>query len=263
MARREDKDAFHRPFGALAKLKELATQQAPAKPTLASRAAEGRVRRGLAAAAAAPAQAKRAESDEDLFLAEMAGTQRIDDRARVGTEPVPQRAKPRPSDDAEVLASLADLCGGDGAFDIADSDEYIEGLADGIDRRLLRRLRAGDYAVQAHVDLHGLHRDAAKDKVGRFIVDSRRAGRRCVLIVHGRGLHSKDQIPVLKQALRGWLERGQLARSVLAFATARPADGGAGAVYVLLRAEGAPSASQKLHLRAEGTPSASPRLRRR
>jgi DNA-nicking Smr family endonuclease len=141
----------------------------------------------------------------------------------------------RVSDDAEVLAELADLCGGDGPFDIADTDEYIEGLADGIDRRLLKRLRAGDYAVQAHVDLHGLTREEARDRVARFLLDSRRAGRRCVLIVHGRGNHSKDSIPVLKQAVRSWLERGQIARTVLAFATARPSDGGAGAVYVLLR----------------------------
>ena len=56
-----------------------------------------------------------------------------------------------------------------------------------------------------------------------------------MLIVHGRGLHSKDQIPVLKDALRSWLERGPVARAVLAFTTARPHDGGAGAVYVLLR----------------------------
>jgi DNA-nicking Smr family endonuclease len=239
LPRREDKNAFHRPFGALAKLKEKAVQSSPAKPTLASRK--------TATSPTAPAAPRRAQSDEDLFLQEMAGTQRIDDRSRVGVEPTregPSRrsraggagGQPAPvGDDAEVLASLADLCGGDGPFDIADSDEYIEGVAEGIDRRLLRRLRAGDYAVQAHVDLHGLTRDEAKEKVGRFIVDSRRAGRRCVLIVHGRGLHSKDQIPVLKQALRGWLERGHLARSVLAFATARPADGGAGAVYALLR----------------------------
>jgi DNA-nicking Smr family endonuclease len=134
-----------------------------------------------------------------------------------------------------VLAELADLCGGDGPFDIADTDEYIEGTAEGIDRRLLKRLRAGDYAVQAHVDLHGATREEARDRVARFILDSRRAGRRCVLIVHGRGIHSKDQVPVLKQAVRTWLERGQIARSVLAFASARPSDGGVGAVYVLLR----------------------------
>jgi DNA-nicking Smr family endonuclease len=175
-------------------------------------------------------------SDEELFLQEVAGVAPMGRASgRVGTPPPAPDRRHRPSDDAEVLAELADLCDGDGPFDIADSDEFIEGCASGIDRRLLRRLRAGDYAVQAHIDLHGATRDEAKERVARFIVDSRRAGRRCVLIVHGRGHHSKDQVPVLKQAVRTWLERGHIARSVLAFASARPSDGGVGAVYVLLR----------------------------
>ena len=61
------------------------------------------------------------------------------------------------------------------------------------------------------------------------------AGWRCVLIVHGRGLHSKDQVPVLKAQLKTWLNQKRIGQMVLAFATARPQDGGAGAVYVLLR----------------------------
>jgi DNA-nicking Smr family endonuclease len=56
-----------------------------------------------------------------------------------------------------------------------------------------------------------------------------------VLIIHGRGRRSKDQIPVLKERLKVWLSRGRVGRGVLAFCTARPADGGAGALYVLLR----------------------------
>ena len=71
--------------------------------------------------------------------------------------------------------------------------------------------------------------------VDRFLTDSVRAGLRCVLIVHGRGLNSKDQTPVLKERLKSWLARGRPARVVLAFTTARPCDGGAGALYVLLR----------------------------
>ena len=62
-----------------------------------------------------------------------------------------------------------------------------------------------------------------------------RSGKRCVLIVHGRGLNSPDQIPVLKESLRVWLGQKRTGKTVLAFATARPQDGGAGAVYVLLR----------------------------
>jgi DNA-nicking Smr family endonuclease len=224
---RNPKHSFqHNPFAALEKLKD------PPKAKLSQKPA------AQAAPTPAPVRAEtKAMTDEELFLQEVGQIAPVAAKGgRVGAPPPdPERRAKRPSDDAEVLAQLADLCGGDGPFDISDTDEYIEGLADGIDRRLLKRLQAGDYAVQAHLDLHGLTRDEARDKVARFLVESRRAGRRCVLIVHGRGHHSKDQIPVLKQAVKNWLERGQTARSVLAFATARPSDGGAGAVYVLLR----------------------------
>jgi DNA-nicking Smr family endonuclease len=144
-------------------------------------------------------------------------------------------ARARAGDDAEAYAQLADLVDGAGPFDIADTDEYIEGLAPGIDKRLLRKLRKGDYALQGHLDLHGHTSDEARAEVERFIAAALAAGKRCVLIVHGRGLNSKEGIPVLKERLKVWLTRGRIARSVLAFATARPADGGAGAVYVLLR----------------------------
>ncbi len=219
---RRTKPGFNQPFAELAGLK--------AKAKVATRAAPP-------ARPAPRPPSSRPLSDAELFLQEVAGAAPIERATgRVGSPPPDPTQWPRRlSDDAEVLAQLADLCGGDGPFDIADTDEYIEGTAEGIDRRLLKRLCAGDYAVQAHVDLHGATRDEARDRVARFIVDSRRAGRRCVLIVHGRGHHSKDQVPVLKQAVRTWLERGQIARSVLAFASARPSDSGVGAVYVLLR----------------------------
>ena len=81
-------------------------------------------------------------------------------------------------------------------------------------------------------------RDGAKRTVELFLRGSRHAGKRCVLVVHGRGLHSMDQLPVLKDALKTWLSTARFARHVLAFATARPVDGGAGAIYVLLRRVG-------------------------
>jgi DNA-nicking Smr family endonuclease len=151
-------------------------------------------------------------------------------------------AAPRPpgglrvrTEDDEVIEQLALLVGGSGHFDLADSDEFIEGAITGLDRRIVARLRAGEYAIQSHLDLHGMVRSEAKPALERFILSSRRAGKRCVLIVHGRGLHSKDQIPVLKESVQVWLSRGRIAREVIAFATARPHDGGTGAVYVLLR----------------------------
>jgi len=142
---------------------------------------------------------------------------------------------PRSDEDAEVLAQLSELVAGDAPFDLADSDEYIEGSLPSLDPRLVRKLRKGEISVQGHVDLHGLTREEAKAALERFLLASRQAGKRCVLVVHGRGLHSKDRIPILKTSLQVWLSRGRMARWVLAFTTARPHDGGAGAVYVLLR----------------------------
>jgi DNA-nicking Smr family endonuclease len=142
---------------------------------------------------------------------------------------------PRMDEDAEVLAQLSELVAGDAPFDLSDSDEFIEGHLPSLDPRLLRKLRAGEIALQGHVDLHGLTREEAKGTLQRFLLAARHEGKRCVLVVHGRGLHSKDQIPVLKASVQLWLTRGRIARWVLAFSTARPHDGGSGAVYVLLR----------------------------
>ena len=142
---------------------------------------------------------------------------------------------PRTDEDAEVLAQLSELVACEAPFDLADSDEFIEGSLPSLDPQLLRKLRKGEIALQGHVDLHGLTRDEAKVALERFLLGSRQAGKRCVLVVHGRGLHSKDEIPVLKTGVQLWLTRGKIARWVLAFTTARPHDGGAGAVYVLLR----------------------------
>lgn len=174
-------------------------------------------------------------SDAELFRREMQGTSRLVTQGRERPVEAERAARQRLSEDAEAYAQLSDLLSGTGSFDISDTDEYIEGIAHGLDRRLLSRLRRGDFALQAHVDLHGLNREEARIRVETFLHESRTNDRRCVLIIHGRGLNSKDQIPVLKDAVRMWLQRGRIAKSVLAFATARPTDGGAGAVYVLLR----------------------------
>ncbi len=178
-------------------------------------------------------------NEQDLFNDEMAGVAKLGDdpRGRLGA-PEPSaaiRPRQRLSEEAEAYAMLADLVDGTGPFDISDSDEFIEGLGPGVDRRLLRKLRRGDYSVQAHIDLHGLTSDEAHGEVQTFVAAAQRDSKRCVLIVHGRGMHSKEGIPVLKERLKIWLTRGRVGRSVLAFATARPTDGGAGAVYVLLR----------------------------
>ncbi|MFL5343269.1 MAG: Smr/MutS family protein [Hyalangium sp.] len=173
------------------------------------------------------------EDDASLFYSAMDGVQQLTHR---GEAPVPNPRLPELIDEnAEALAQLSELVTGNGEFDIAGSDEFIEGASPGTDRNLLRSLRRGDFSLQGRLDLHGMTQAQAKEAVDRFLTDSRRAGKRCVLIVHGRGLNSQDQIPVLKEAVKGWLSQKRLGNMVLAFATARPQDGGAGAVYVLLR----------------------------
>jgi DNA-nicking Smr family endonuclease len=173
------------------------------------------------------------EDDASLFYAAMDGVQQITNR---GEAPTPNPRLPEIIDEnAEALAQLSELVAGTGEFDIADSEEFIEGASPGTDRNLMRALRRGDFSLQGRLDLHGMTQVQARDAVERFLTDSRRTGKRCVLIVHGRGLNSPDQVPVLKQQMKGWLSQKRIGKLVLAFATARPQDGGAGAVYVLLR----------------------------
>ena len=184
-------------------------------------------------------RATRPPDDEATFLAAVGNATRIADDPRGQLQPAlpPADARHVPiyDEDAEALAELEMLVDGITHFDIADTDEFIEGLAEGVDRRLLTKLRRGEFAVQGHLDLHGMRRDDARKAVAEFIDRGIKLGHRCVRIVHGRGLNSKDKIPVLKILLTSWLERGRVGRVVLAFCTARPNDGGAGAVYVLLR----------------------------
>jgi DNA-nicking Smr family endonuclease len=191
----------------------------------------------------APPEPKRVENapeppatDEAAFAAMAAGAVPL-----TGPVPLaPQKVGPRPAparrDDAElVMRELDELVHGARAFDFADTEEYVEAAVRGFDSRIVKQLRRGDFAVQAHLDLHGMRREEARQKVAEFVARSHAEGKRCVLIVHGRGLGSKDNIPVLKEKLTAWLTRGAIGRHVLAFTSARPWDGGTGAVYVLLR----------------------------
>jgi DNA-nicking Smr family endonuclease len=98
---------------------------------------------------------------------------------------------------------------------------------------VMRRLRRGLYPVDDELDLHGLTQSAARDQLADFLAHSRDGGLRCVRIIHGKGYRSGARGPVLKIAVNLWLRRHM---DVMAFVSARAIDGGAGAVYVLLRA---------------------------
>ena len=87
--------------------------------------------------------------------------------------------------------------------------------------------------LQDEIDLHGLRRDEAHERVAGFLRDATRAGLRCVRVVHGKGHGSPGREPVLKAKVKSWLVQH---RDVLAFTHARPADGGHGALIVLLKA---------------------------
>ncbi len=103
----------------------------------------------------------------------------------------------------------------------------------GVRTQVVRRLRRGLYPIDDELDLHGLTQNAARHQLAEFIARSRDEGCRCVRIIHGKGYRSGARGPVLKTAVNLWLRRHL---DVMAFVSARAIDGGAGAVYVLLRA---------------------------
>ena len=213
-------ESFNAPFAGLDEmLKETEVQ-----PLLVSQEAE--------------AERVTAGEEDNLFQEAMAGVETLDCKRVEPREPGPlskPSRRPMLEEELEAYAQLVDLVSGDGSFDIEYTDEYIEGAIVGADPELLTKLRCGDFSIQAHYDLHGMTAAEAREAMERFILSSVIKGLRCVLIIHGRGLNSQDQMPVLKERMSSWLKRGRLRRLVLAFATAQPCDGGAGAMYLLLR----------------------------
>lgn len=114
-----------------------------------------------------------------------------------------------------------------------EAGDEITYLKPGQQQRLLQRLRRGQFSLRAEIDLHEMSSAVARQAICQFLDDCRRRGDLCVRIVHGKGLRSKAQGPVLKQLTDTLLRRRA---DVLAFTSARPAQGGTGAVIVLLRA---------------------------
>jgi DNA-nicking Smr family endonuclease len=177
------------------------------------------------------------QSEEAMLREALAGVRPISasGKARMPVEPPVNH--PIVSEDDEVIAQLSDLVSGQAPFDITETEEYVEGARVGLDPRLMSQLRRGEFAMQAHIDLHGMVQPDAKEALTAFILASVRKGHRAVLVVHGRGLRSPGGRPVLKHAAATWLSHGAIGGHVLAFASARAHDGGAGATYVLLRRE--------------------------
>jgi DNA-nicking Smr family endonuclease len=229
-----------KPFNdAFGKLRDVARAAPPAPdgPTPAERSKAAHPERR--AAERPGVEGPREPTEEELWATAIAGARPVERGADLVAPPPPPAADGAVwHPDLEAIDALRALVSGEAPFDLSDTDEFIEGRIAGLDHGIVRKLRRGEFAVQGHIDLHGMTREEAKGEVEAFLKRSRSAGKRCVLVVHGRGLHSKDQLPVLKDALKTWLATNRFARHVLAFASARPVDGGAGAVYVLLRRAG-------------------------
>ena len=114
-----------------------------------------------------------------------------------------------------------------------ESGEELLYLREGQTPNILSKLRRGFWVVQAQIDLHGLISDEAREYVAEFLSSCKKRNIRCVRIVHGKGLGSRNREPVLKHKLRNWLMQKD---EVIAYAQAKPEDGGSGAVIVLLKA---------------------------
>jgi DNA-nicking Smr family endonuclease len=211
--------------------KPLREQLGTVKATLEQRAALEAARAQREADAARHEQAAR-----EHFAREIARTvgpvQRLRDSGRAARAAPSVDATPRQrlADEAQALAStLSDELD---VGTLLDTDAALGFRREGIGADVLPRLRRGHWSVQRHLDLHGMTREVAREALAQFIRQAERDGLRCVRIVHGKGNGSPGREPVLKAKVRAWLVQKH---AVIAFAQAPPADGGHGAVLVLLR----------------------------
>ena len=170
------------------------------------------------------------ESDEArLFREAVRGVRPLGSRAPV---PGPPKVRPRARfTRADRAAVLQESLVGDSADPALAGGEELIFHRPQVQLGVLRRLRRGEYRVQREIDLHGLTVAEAKRALRQFLIDALEHEVRCVRIIHGKGLRSGHRGPVLKATVNAVLRR---TGAVLAYVSARPVDGGTGAVYVLL-----------------------------
>lgn len=179
--------------------------------------------------------------ERKLFLAAMADVKPLDRRKHIETEEglkfhfsTPDSDPFYDSSEGESLLRLQKLVESGEGIVLTDTSEYIEGKGYCDNPEITDRLHRGDFSMQGFIDLHGFGADAAQDAFDEFIKAAILTGKRAVLVIHGRGLSSRDK-PVLKSKVQDWLTRGPLRKWVIAFSSARSCDGGTGATYILLR----------------------------
>jgi len=173
---------------------------------------------------------KRGQDDAKLFREHVDGIRPVkQDRIpphRTKRRPIPEQSR---RDAAAVMDSLLsdDYDPGD-----VETGEELLYVRPGLQHAVVRKLRRGQFAVEAELDLHGFIGPQARSALDKFLRDARALGKRCVRVIHGKGRRSQGKLPVLKGKVNAWLRQKD---DVMAFCTAVPRDGGAGAVYVLLR----------------------------
>ena len=211
----------------LKELKKLRQQFAAAQAQAAKEAQAAQTRQ--------QAQARQRQSDHALFLRAIGAVQPLKASARHETAGQAARPAPLPrqrqqDERAALRETLSDEFD---ASTLLHVDEHLSYLRAGIGPDVPARLRRGQWAVQRQIDLHGLRVDQARQALAAFIAAACRSGVRCVRVVHGKGHGSPGKTSVLRAKVPGWLIQKH---EVLAFVQARPPDGGAGALLVLLRA---------------------------
>ncbi len=175
------------------------------------------------------------ENDQKLFEEAMADVEPINKNKYI--EKITENSCSKINanfDESETLKRLDNLVKYGEGFVVADTSEYVEGVGYQVNPAITKHLHQGNFSIQGHIDLHGLTIEAAQEEFDRFLKEAVTTGKRTVLIVHGRGLSSADK-PVLKTKVHEWLTTGFWRKWILAYASARLCDGGAGATYVLLR----------------------------
>ncbi|HEX2531208.1 MAG TPA: Smr/MutS family protein [Burkholderiaceae bacterium] len=174
-----------------------------------------------------------ARQEADLFrraIGDVTPLASTDKLAPAAPRPAPVARQHLADEHAALQESLSDEFS---VESLLDTDETLSFARNGIGRDTLRKLRRGHWVVQGQLDLHGLRTDEARETLAEFLRNAGKRGARCVRVIHGKGLGSVNKEPVLKNKVRNWLAQKE---EVIAFCQARPADGGAGALMVLLRA---------------------------
>lgn len=170
------------------------------------------------------------EQDSELFRQAMADVTPIStDKILPQAKKPPAKAVQRERENRQVLNDM--MSNEFNPADYATGEELLYSR-EGLHPNTLRKLRRGKIRLEAELDLHRMTSEQAREAIGAFFTRCKSTGKRCVRIIHGKGYGSFDKKPVLKGKVDLWLRRHG---DVLAFCSARPTDGGTGAVYVLLK----------------------------